>query len=189
MRRPLSQLVLVVAICVIAFAVTLRHDVGGIVATPDTRPGFVLDPARPFVIEFGRGDALVGMDIVHLDQSGNVELIRVAAGRSETTSLRLSPTVLARVAGLVNENGLTSLGCRYARDPPVSDGTQWVLWVHQGPADKAVDFDNAFPAAVRAFADGLDAVLRTAGRPAATWATAATGPATRRQRSIWDHVR
>jgi hypothetical protein len=29
---------------------------------PDTRPAFVLDPSKPFVIEFGRGSGLHGLD-------------------------------------------------------------------------------------------------------------------------------
>jgi hypothetical protein len=32
---------------------------------PDTRPPFVLDPSKPFVIEFGRGSGLQGLDIVN----------------------------------------------------------------------------------------------------------------------------
>jgi ankyrin repeat protein len=40
---------------------------------PDTRPAFVLDASKPFVIQLGRGSGLFGLDIVKIDQTGVVD--------------------------------------------------------------------------------------------------------------------
>jgi hypothetical protein len=44
---------------------------------PDTRPPFVWDPSKPFIIEFGRGSGLQVLDIVKVDNTGEVKLSRM----------------------------------------------------------------------------------------------------------------
>ncbi|HEY7118419.1 MAG TPA: hypothetical protein VH475_17655, partial [Tepidisphaeraceae bacterium] len=123
---------------------------------PDTRPAFVLNPSKPFVIEFGRGSGRGGLDIVKVDQTGSVQLSRIAEGqRVESTSLRLSRAEVTALVGLVNTNQLTGMGRTYSA-PGVADGTQWVLWIEQSPYQKSVYCNNSFPGPITVYASGLD---------------------------------
>jgi hypothetical protein len=152
---------------------------------PDTRPAFVLDPAKPFVIEFGRGSGLHGLDIIKVDQTGAVELSRVTGGQNvESASLRLSSADVRALVQLVNTNQLTSMGRTYS-DPGVADGTQWVLWIEQAPSQKAVYFNNSFPSQITAYANGLDALLQKAGLNAAKWTPVPKQQGIDQQNALW----
>jgi hypothetical protein len=158
------------------------------VVEPDTRPAFTLDPGKPFVVEFGRGSGWHGLDVVRVDESGSVELQRLTGnGGIEAATMRLSRARVAAVADLVNAAGLTGMGRSYA-EPGVHDGTQWVLWVSQPPADKAVYFDNTFPSAITRFAGRLDAVLDAAGRAGVTWTQLPVPEGVARQKALWDRL-
>jgi hypothetical protein len=155
---------------------------------PDTRPAFVLDPSKPFVIELGRGSGWHGLDIVKVDETGAVKLSRVE-GRpdAESASLQLSRTDVATLVGLVNSNGLTRMGRMYS-DPRVQDGTQWVLWIEQPPSQKSVYFNNSFPAQITAYANGLDALLNKAGLSAAEWSPTPTQQSMDQQKALWVRI-
>lgn len=155
---------------------------------PDTRPAFVLDASKPFVIELGRGSGLHGLDIVKVDQTGAVELSRIAGGQNvESASLQLSSADVATVVGLVDTNQMTSMGRTYS-DPGVADGTQWVLWIEQSPSAKAIYFNNSFPNQITAYANGLDALLQKAGLNTATWSPMPKQKGIDQQKALWDRI-
>ena len=155
---------------------------------PDTRPAFVLDPSKPFVIEFGRGSGWHGLDIVKIDQTGTVQLSRVEGRPSaESASLKLSSADVATLVGLVNSNQLTSMGRTYS-DPRIADGTQWVLWLEQSPSLKAIYFNNSFPSQINAFAGGLDALLQKVGLSAAKWSALPAQQADAQQKTLWARI-
>jgi hypothetical protein len=154
---------------------------------PDTRPAFVLDPSKPFVVEFGRGSGWHGLDVVKVDQTGSVQLSRISGQNVESTSLQLSNTDLATLVGLVNANQLTSMARMYA-DPRIVDGTQWVLWIEQSPSEKSIYFNNSFPNQITAYAHGLDALLQKAGLSAATWSALPKQRAIDQQKALWAHI-
>jgi hypothetical protein len=140
-----------------------------IVVEPDTRPAFVLDASKPFVIELGRGGGLDGYDIVKFDQSGKLELTRrTASGDYDLAALQLTNDEVQALVQLVKTNQLTSMGRMYS-DPHIADGSQWILWIEQQPAEKSIYFNNAFPAQITALADGIDALLDKADRQTVSW--------------------
>jgi len=139
------------------------------VVKPDTRPSFLLDPAKPFVLELGRGSGLQGLDIIKVDQSGTLSMSRTTrSADTESTSLTLTRNDIAALADLVNTNQLTTMGQAYS-DPSIADGTQWILWIQQGASEKAIYFNNSFPDQITTFASNLDALLQAAGSTAAKW--------------------
>src|SRR5689334_5303975 len=73
----------------------------------DSRPAFVLDSSKPFVIELGRGSGWHGLDIIKVDETGAVQLSRIEGHlNAEAASLQLSKTDVATLVGLVNTNQL-----------------------------------------------------------------------------------
>jgi hypothetical protein len=155
---------------------------------PDTRPAFVLDGSKPFVIELGRGSGWHGLDVVKIDETGAVRLARVEGRQNpESASLQLSNADVATLVGLINTNRLTSMGRVYS-DPRVADGTQWVLWVEQSPSQKSIYFNNSFPSQINAFAGGLDALLQKAGLSAAKWSVMPAQQAQDQQKALWARV-
>jgi hypothetical protein len=156
--------------------------------TPDTRPAFVLDPSKPFLIELGRGSGWRGLDIVKVDETGTVQLSRIE-GRptAQAASLKLSSADLAALVGLINANQLTSMGRIYS-NPRIADGTQWVLWIQQSPSQKSVYFNNSFPNQITAYATGLDALLQKAGLNSAKWSPLPTPQSADRQKALWARI-
>jgi hypothetical protein len=156
---------------------------------PSAPRSFVLDPSKPFVVELGRGRGLHGLDIIRIDQTGSVELQRVKQDASiESAALRLPAADIKKLVDLINAGQLTSMARAYS-DPGVADGTQWVLWIQQSPADKSISFNSAFPKQITAFASDLDALLQTAGVGSAVWSAVPRQNAMDQQSALWDRVR
>jgi hypothetical protein len=154
----------------------------------DTRPAFVLDPPRPFVIEFGRGSGLHGLDVVKVDHTGLVQLSRIADGQNvESASLQFSSADVATLVGLVNKNQLTDMGRTYS-DPRIADGTQWVLWIEQSPSQKSIHFSNSFPNQITAYANGLDGLLQKVGLSAAKWSPLPAQQGMDQQKELWARI-
>jgi hypothetical protein len=158
------------------------------VVEPDTRPSFVLVASQPFVIEFGRGSGMNGLDVVRVDETGAVRLDRIAAGQNiVSASLTLPAADTAKLVGVVNDERITSMGSAY-HDPRVHDGSQWVLWVRQGTSEKSIYFNNSFPDEITAFAATMDAMLESAGVGAATWTPVAKQEGADRQAALWARI-
>lgn len=154
---------------------------------PDTRPSFTLNSSRPFRIEFGRGSGWHGLDTVQVSNDGTVKMYRIGAqARTETTTFSMPAGKVEEVAGLVNSLALTSMGRVYSRD--VHDGTQWVLWIQQPPHEKAIYFNNSFPEEIKAFAKGLDAILRDAGSEKSTWTAVPPERGRDHEKAIWESI-
>ena len=154
---------------------------------PDTRPAFVLDASKPFVIEFGRGSGQEGLGVVKVTETGEVALHRIADGaRIESASLRLSDAQVRELTSVVNSSQLTRMGRSYSTD--IQDGTQWVLWIQQSPLEKSIYFNNAFPQDITAFADRLDAMLQQAGLSAASWTAVPEKQGRDEQDALWARI-
>jgi len=154
----------------------------------DTRPAFTLDASKPFVIELGRGSGWHGLDIVTVNQTGAVELRRIASdGSVEGASLQLSGSQVKELVDLVNSSHLTAMGRSYS-DPNVEDGTQWVLWIQQSPSEKSIYFNNSFPGKITGFADQLDAELQKAGLSGVSWTPVAKQQAADEQKALWARI-
>ena len=155
---------------------------------PDSRPAFVLDASKPFVIEFGRGSGWHGLDVVKISKTGSVELHRTEnRPNAETATLQLSAADVKKVVDQLNSCQLTSLGRSYS-DPGVQDGTQWILWIQQSASEKSVYFNNAFPAPINAFAGGLDAVLQNAGLSNVSWTPIPKQQGIDQQKALWARI-
>ena len=109
----------------------------------DTRPAFVLDESRPFIIELGRGSGMFGLNVVKVEQTG-AQLHRIGGAQHEKTALQLSAVDVKNIVDAVNAHRLTAMGCTYA-DPNIADSTQWVLWIQQRAAEKSIYFITRFP--------------------------------------------
>lgn len=158
------------------------------VVEPDTRPAFVLDASKPFVIELGRGSGLHGLDVTKVSETGAVELHRIAGGQNvETATLRLSDVQVKELVDLINSQRLTSMGRSYTA-PGVADGTQWVLWVRQAPSEKSIYFNNAFPNEITSFAGRLDALLQGAGSGTASWTPVPEQQGIDQQAALWARI-
>lgn len=154
----------------------------------DPRSPFDLDPTKVFTIELGRGSGWHGLDVVKIDETGFVELQRVQGGTVETGSLRLSAANITKLTQMVNSRKLTTMGKSYIASR-VADGTQWVLWIEQGPNQKSIYFSNTFPAQITAFAADLDALLANAGMTNVTWTPLPAGTGRDHQKQLWDRIR
>jgi hypothetical protein len=156
---------------------------------PSPRPSFVLDASKPFVVELGRGSGWRGLDIIRIDQTGSVEMQRVGRDANmESAALRLPAADIEKLVDLINAHQLTSMARTYS-DPGVADGTQWVLWIQQSPADKSIYCNNAFPKQITAFAGDLDALLQTAGAGSVVWSAVPRQKALDQQSALWDRIR
>jgi hypothetical protein len=153
-----------------------------------------LDPAVPYVIEFGRGSGLHGLDTVRVLQDGTVTLHRRSRtfdGKEahlgvETATLKLPEGPLAEVVTAVEKNRLLSLDRAY--HGKMADGTQWVFWVEQGGAERAVYCDNNFPAEIVRFAAALDKVLAENGLEGAAWQPVPDEDAGDHERELWASI-
>jgi hypothetical protein len=153
-------------------------------------PAHHLDPTRPWRIEFGRGSGWHGLNTVVVASDGTAVLHSLRGNDREyweTITLRLPPAALADVVAAVEENRL--LGLRRAYAASVHDGTQWVLWVVQGEYEKAVYFDNDFPAAIERFAAALDRILAANGSESADWTRVPDGDAREHERALWQSIK
>ena len=180
-RRVRSILVLLIAAVLLGYG---GYSFSKREVEPDSRPEFVLDATKPFVIEFGRGSGLHGLDVVKVDETGLVQLSRVAGTGIESATLRLYDSDVKALVGLVSARGLTGMARTYS-DPKVHDGTQWVLWIQQSPSEKAVYFNNAFPRQIQSFARDLDAMLRGAGLGNVRWNAVPTQEGRDQQAALW----
>ena len=72
---------------------------------------------------------------------------------------------------------------------PAADGTQWILWIRQSTAEKAIYFNNAFPHEITGFADRLDAMLQNAGLANASWTLITRQQGIAQQAALWDGLR
>jgi hypothetical protein len=159
------------------------------VIEPDTRPAFILDASKPFVIEFGRGSGSSGLDVVKVKDTGAVKLYRIASAGGqniESASLRLPRADVAKLVSLVNAQQLTSMPRAYSAN--IADGTQWVLWIEQSSSEKSVYFNNSFPPQITTFATGLDALLAGAGSNALTWTQLPKQQGLDEQAALWAHI-
>jgi hypothetical protein len=155
---------------------------------PDTRPAFVLDPSRPFVIEFGRGSGMNGLDVLKVSESGLVDLHRrTPSADVERAVLQLPPADVKALADVVNARRITHMGRAYS-EPGIADGTQWVLWIEQPPSEKSIYFNNAFPAEIKDFAGTLDNMLARAGLNRTTWKTVSPEQGEDQQKALWARI-
>jgi hypothetical protein len=167
---------------------TTKSGRGKPTVEPDTRPAFILDASKPFVIELGRGSGMDGLDIIKVDHTGAVELSRIAAGQNvESASLQLSSADVDTLVGLVNANQMTSMGRTYSI-PSLADGTQWVLWIEQSGSEKAIYFNNSFPNQITAYANSLDALLQKAGLNKVKWSPVPQQSGIDQQAALWARI-
>jgi len=158
------------------------------VVEPDTRPAFALDPAKPFVIELGRGGGLDGLDIVKINETGRVELTQVLGKPiDESAQLQLIAADVSKLVALINSQKITSLGRSYT-DPAIADGSQWILWIEQSPHEKAIFFNNSFPPQLMKFVEELDAVLEKNGLNSVAWKPAPQPQTSLQHQALWGRI-
>jgi hypothetical protein len=161
----------------------------------DDRPPFRLDPTQPYRIEFGRGSGRDGLNTVKVSHDGRVTLHRVRYFREEqvlehrweASACNLTPAQLEKLLRSVEANGLLDMHRAY--HAKIADGTQWVLWIQQGPNQKSVYFNNHFPRQILRFASQLDGVLSEAGEDKLEWQTVSPEEAWQHDRELWDSLR
>ncbi|MGA2068006.1 MAG: hypothetical protein ABSG86_23755 [Thermoguttaceae bacterium] len=162
---------------------------------PSTDPPFVIDAAKPWKIELGRGSGRDGLDTAALTHDGTVLLYRLtrkptsgARGASwETAEMALPHEAVSSILAAAAENRLLKLERAYHAD--VRDGTQWVLRISQGTNEKSVYFDNHFPGAIVRFADLLDAVLARNGVGTVRWEPVPAGQGRKHEKGLWDSIK
>jgi hypothetical protein len=163
-----------------------QRDKGRVVVTPDTRPSFVLDGSKPFVIELGRGSGRRGIEIIRITEAGVVQVDRFQPA-IESALIQLTPAQLKGVVDEVNLRQLPGMGRSYS-DPGIMDGTQWILWISQGSFEKAVYFNNSFPDQITGFAGKLDVLLGSAGLSSAKASPVPRKVNEARQKALWSRI-
>lgn len=151
------------------------YDVAGIpprfplskVARSD-RPVFEIDATKDYLIEFGRGSGLDGLDTVAVSSDGTAALHRLTKTRRwATAALTLSHGALGRILKSLKSQRIMFMADAYHAD--IEDGNQWVLTVTQGNRRKAIYFNNHFPKSILRLAAAIDAELQEAGETALHW--------------------
>ncbi len=120
---------------------------------------------KPFRLEFGRGSGMYGLEMIALDEAGEMVIHRrlwePRGGGStwfwERASLPVGIDVTRRVAGSIDALGLVAMEKSYHAS--VHDGLQWILWIVQGKGQKSVYFNNHFPEAIQDFAIALNDIV------------------------------
>jgi hypothetical protein len=161
----------------------------------DDRPAFTIDRTQPFLLEFGRGSGLHGLNTIKLDQTGLVILHQIKIEHDQNVSviswevatLQLQPEAVGEVLKLIESNRLMRLHKAYHED--IADGTQWVLWIKQGEREKSVYFNNSFPSAITRFAEQLDAILVRAGLNKASWQPVPERESRQHEKELWDSIK
>jgi hypothetical protein len=129
--------------------------------------------AGPFVLEFGRGSGMRGLDTVKILEDGTAILHERTTTGVKVARLQLPPEELQKVRRLIEKHRLLALDRSYSNG--WADGTQWIVRIKHDGGEKAAYFDNLFPAAITEFADELDVLLNANGLPTAIWRPAELG--------------
>ena len=124
-----------------------------------TRP-FILNKEKNFSIQLGRGSGWKGIELIKIDNKGNVQLHKL---NGEHTRFNLTAEELDAIVRSANREKLTELERKYV-DEDIQDGTQWLLWVRQNGKQTTVLFSNQFPEQITRFAKTVDLQLRTGER-------------------------
>ena len=121
---------------------------------------FILNKEKSFTIQFGRGSGWKGIELIKIDNKGNVHLHKL---NGEHTQFDLTAEELDAIVESANSEKLTELKRKYV-DEDIRDGTQWLLWIRQNGKQKTAYFSNQFPKQITDFAKTVDAQLRTGER-------------------------
>ena len=108
-----------------------------------------------------------GQGIVILYRLGYEEEEDIVHTFGESGTLHLSPDKLKVFSDSINSFQLTALHKEYHAN--VYDGSQWQLWIEQGPHEKSVYCNNHFPESIYKFSDFLDEFLIENGLEVITW--------------------
>jgi hypothetical protein len=156
---------------------------------------FVLDPDLPFLLEFGRGSAWHGLDIVKLFEDGTLTVHRQRIGKLrgepfgflEATTVRLGRKSVSRVLHAIEENEIMEMHRAYHAN--VYDGTQWILRIKQGENEKAIYCDNHFPRRILLFAAALDSELADSTLKYGQWRRVVDADSCRHEAALWDSIK
>lgn len=143
---------------------------------PSKTAAFKIDPEKDFRITLGRGSGMDGYETVALGRDGQVTLHRlkwqrikgVYHGKWQKAGTSLDRAAMDRLRAAIDANKVMEMAAQYHADD-VRDGTQWILWIQQGEASKAIYFNNHFPEGVLKFAKALDAEVKRDAIPEAKW--------------------
>jgi hypothetical protein len=190
-RRNFSLRIAIAVVLAAAVAwLVVRSTVGRYpTVVADTRPSWLFDPSRPFVVELGRGSGWHGLDVVLLDSSGTVSMTRQRISANgmvwHCASATLGPAQVNRIAVSVVDLQPHTMGRSYSSD--LQDGCQWVLRIEQGGREKSIYFNNSFPSPVNVFAAAIDAEINGLPTPP-TWTPLSEGEARQRESRLWRSI-
>jgi hypothetical protein len=136
MKKVLTAVVIVIAV------VWLTQNPPWIKTVPAKGPAFVVDPARDFHFELGRGSGWHGLETVAFGRDGVLTLFRQHRQAGwQRSALKLNVEAIARIFAVVNSEGIMKMPSSY-QHTLIEDGTQWVLWISQDGMSKAIYFDR-----------------------------------------------
>ena len=161
----------------------------------DLNPTFHIDPMKPFTITFGKGDGLVGMDTIEIDEQGTVILYRIQFEQRdgvwypfrETGTMQLLPEDITMILESFHTFHLLTMHKEYHAD--IYDGTKWALWIQQEPHEKSIYCNNHFPENILAFSDFLDNLLTTRGLADVTWTRVPEHDSRNHEKELWESIK
>jgi hypothetical protein len=114
-----------------------------------------LEPDAQFELQFGRGSARHGLDVLRVTSDGNaVYEYQPDLNVWERRRFRLGVQALADLRKAIDDLDPWSMPAVYRAN--IADGTQWILLIRVEGREKAVYFDNNFPDAIQRLADHID---------------------------------
>jgi hypothetical protein len=141
----------------------------------DHSPPFSLDSTKPFIITFGKGDGLLGMDTIEIDEHGTVILQRIQMEQrngvwypfKEAGTMQLLPEDTKSIIDSLHTFHILEMHKEYHAD--IYDGMKWALWIQQEPHEKSIYCNNHFPENILAFSDFIDELLTKRGLADVNW--------------------
>lgn len=149
---------------------------------------FEIDPSAEFHFAFGQGSGMDGLDTLQFGRDGIVTLHRnTSKGRWQTATITLDSNSIRRILQTLETENIMGMSAKYHAD--VSDGSQWILWITQGPRSKAIYFDNYFPQGIRRLAKVLDRELAAAGIATLKWKRVPKKESRLHEASLWNSIK
>lgn len=182
MKKVLTAVFIVIAL------VWFTQNPPWIKTVPAKGPAFVVDPARDFHFEFGRGSGWHGLETVAFGTDGVVTLFRLHPQVGwQRSSLKLDADAIGRLFSVVNSEGIMKMPAIY-HHTEILDGTQWVLWIEQDGKSKAIYFNNYFPSGIIRLAERVDAELAS-GLTGAAWKDVPAQESRAHEKPLWNSIK
>lgn len=157
---------------------------------PCSQPEFSIDPNIPWIIMFGRGSGMTGLNTVSINERGLVTIYwrgdnKINESEIWNTGTTTFTTDDVKVI-LHSVKDLRIMGLKSIYSAGVHDGSQWLLSIQQGERQKVVYFDNHFPKSIIAFGKVIDDLLIRHKIQDISWTKVPQSQLRNHQKPLWN---